>query len=284
MRERAPEIDVFIITPTSLLPSDFWQRRAERPTALFAAGLMSIDPNVRGARLFPTSLTKFQEIEALRAANLPVPGSMLLRPETILDENEWGPFIVVKPNRGRSGNGVRLLRTRDARWRDTSLLPSEHPWHGRELVAQRYIDTGPFPACYRVMTVLGKRVYCTLSTSTVETPPLDPDDFDEDGIPITANPKDRIRTLAYDRDVIGLGEEIHRKLTHTPVMGIDIIREHKSGTLYALELNSGGWTWHISSDYGIRQEMEDGLGRIKQFGAFDIIADAFIEATRRHAI
>ena len=39
MRERAPEIDVFIIGPTTLLPLDFWQRRAELPTALFAASL-----------------------------------------------------------------------------------------------------------------------------------------------------------------------------------------------------------------------------------------------------
>ena len=51
MRERAPEIDVFIVGPTTLLPLDFWQRRAELPTALFAASSMKVDPGVRGARL-----------------------------------------------------------------------------------------------------------------------------------------------------------------------------------------------------------------------------------------
>lgn len=283
MRERAPEIEVFIIGPTTLLPHDFWWKRAELPTALFAATWMKIDRRVRGARLIPASLTKFQEIEALQRGGLPVPQSVLLTPDTVIDESEWGPFTVIKPNIGMQGNGVRLLRTKDVRWRDTSTFPETHPWFKRDLVAQRYIDTGPFPACYRVMTVFGRRVYCSCSTSTIQTV-LNPDEFGPMGVPIAANTVDRVRTLGYEEDILALGERIHTKLTHTPVMGIDIIREHHTGQLYVLELNSFGNTWHISSDYIIKLEKEDGLSRMNQFGALDIIADAFIEATRRHAV
>ena len=283
MRERAPEIDVFIIGPTTLVPLDFWQRRAELPTALFAASRMTVDPRVRGARLIPVSLTKFEEIEALQHAGFPVPKSKLLTPDTQIDKSEWGPFTVIKPNKGSQGKGVRLVMTKDARWRDTSTLSRNHPWFGKDLVAQRYIDTGPFPACYRVMTVFGRRVYCSCSTSTVRTA-LNPVDFGDIGIPIAANTVHRVRSLADDEDILALGEEIHAKLTHTPVMGIDIIREHETGKLYVLELNSSGNTWHISSDYIIKLEKEDGFHRIDQFGALNIIADAFIEATRHHAI
>jgi hypothetical protein len=283
MRERAPEIDVFIIGPTTLLPFDFWQQRAELPTALFAASWMIVDPRVRGARLIPVSRTKFEEIAALRQAGFPVPDSKLLTPDTVIDQADWGPFTVIKPDRGSQGRGVRLVRTKDARWRDTATLPEQHPWFKKVLVAQRYIDTGPFPACYRVMTVFGRPIYCSCSTSTLQTA-LDPAVFGPMGIPIAANTVHRVRTLAYDDDILALGESVHSKLTHTPVMGIDIIREHETGKLYVLELNSSGNTWHISSDYILKLEKVDGFARMDQFGALDKIADAFIEATKRHAI
>ena len=231
----------------------------------------------------PIYLTKFKEIEALQRAGLPVPESKLLKPDIVIDESEWGPLTVIKPNKGGQGIGVRLIMTKDARWCDTGTLPQNHPWFGKDLVAQRYIDTGPFPACYRVMTVFGRRVYCSCSTSTIRTAP-NPADFGPMGIPIAANTVHRVRSLAYDEDILALGEEVHAKLTHTPVMGIDIIREHETGKLYVLELNSSGRTWHISSDYIIELEKEDGFHRMDQFGALSIIADAFIEATRRHAI
>ncbi|MGE0009026.1 MAG: RimK family alpha-L-glutamate ligase [Parvibaculaceae bacterium] len=284
MRERAPEIRVHIVTPTSLLPPGFWPSCAEHPTALFASTFMKVDPQVRGARLIPKVYTKFEEITALRDAGLPVPDSVLLTPGTAIDEHDWGPFVVIKPNRGRQGDGVRLVNAKDARWRDTAALPDGHLWKGRELVVQRFVDTGPLPACYRVMTVFGRKVYCVLSASTVETPALDAATIPEEGIPIAANGKHRVRSLAYDDDVLSLAEDVHGKLTHTPVMGIDIIRERETGKLYVLELNSGGLTWHISSDYGLRQQAEDGADKMAQFNALEVIADAFIDATRKHAI
>lgn len=284
MAERAPDIAMFIITPDSRLPNNFWSRMAECPSVLFASQKMRVDPAVRGARLIPVSLRKLAEVQLLIENGFPVPRAQVIGPQTVLDEADWGPFVVVKPNRGSRGRGVRLARTKDVRWSDTASLPEDDPRHGKELLVQRYIHTGPFPSCYRVMTVLGSPVYSSISIGGERLPQLDAAGSEVVDLPVAANSQGRRMELAYDEDVLALAGEIHRKLTHTPVMGIDIVREYETRKLYVLELNSGGGTWALSSNLGLRLQREHGLDYASQFGALDIITERFIEATRRLAI
>jgi hypothetical protein len=69
-----------------------------------------------------------------------------------------------------------------------------------------------------------------------------------------------------------------------PSLGIDIIREEETRWLYCLEVNASGFTWHISSAYGLGLQRRHNVDLPGQFGALDVIADALIEATRREAI
>jgi hypothetical protein len=283
LMRRAPDIDVHILSQDVPTP-DFWRRLAERPTVLFSPMPVGIDPRVRGLRLFAAKVTKFEEARMLAEAGFPVPLTRKIMPGTALDERQWGPFTVVKPNMSFRGQGVRLLRTRDVRWIDTRKLPADDPRHGQNLIAQQFIDTGPHAVCYRVMTVLARPVYSVTSTAIDPLPPLR---LLADGpveLEIAANGVPRRIALAHDREVIALAKKIHRKLTHTPVMGIDIIREQASGRLVVLELNSGGWTWHLSSDHGRRQQHDHGLDYYSQFNALGVIADALAAVTRRRAV
>jgi len=66
-------------------------------------------------------------------------------------------------------------------------------------------------------------------------------------------------------------------------MGIDIIRDKDTGRLFALEFNSGGRVWHLSSHHGLEHQHEFGLDYYGQFNALDTITDALIEATRNLA-
>ena len=68
-----------------------------------------------------------------------------------------------------------------------------------------------------------------------------------------------------------------------PVLGIDIVRDVHTRSLYALEVNAGGATWHMSSNFGLHMQQVRGIDITKQFHALDVIADAMIEATRRLA-
>lgn len=230
------------------------------------------------------SLTKLEEIELMTAAGFAVPEARLITPETRLDEVEWGPFTVIKPNRGIRGRGVRLVRTRDVRWTDTTALPKEDPRHGQQLLAQRFVDTGPHVTCNRVMTVLGRPIYCMNSRAVEKRPELDLKGSDPLDVAVAANDTARKMTLSNDSEIIELATSLHAALPHLPVMGVDIIREHDTGRLFLLEFNSHGLVWHLSSKVGTLHQRDNGIDYYGQFNALGTVADALIEATRSCAV
>lgn len=280
---RAPDIEVRIVSYGVRLPPDYWLVAAQRPSLIFSPQALPIPPGrVRGAQIISVRLNKLEELQTMQRAGAPVPETVVVEPGTELDEAKWGPFTVVKPIRGLKGYGVSLMRTKDVRWTDTKLLPAEDPRHDQVLLAQRYIDTGPYLKSYRVMTVLGRPIYSALSTAVEKRP--DHHLSDAPKMDVAANNVERQVTLNYDREIIDLAQSIHTKLPHLPSMGIDIVREHDTGRLFALEYNSPGGFWHISSNFGLGQQAKYGLDYKKQFNALDTITDALIEATRKRAI
>jgi glutathione synthase/RimK-type ligase-like ATP-grasp enzyme len=286
MSRKAPDIGVHVMSPEIPVPNDFWQKTAALPTVLFGPRPIpeSLDPSIRGLRLFTKRLGKFDEALLLAQAGFPVPLTQKIVPETVLDERLWGPFTVIKPNMGYRGRGVSLVRTRDARWIDTLLLPPDHPRYGQRLIAQQFVDTGPYATCYRVMTVLGRRVYSMMSTAVHPAAPLSKLPSGPVEIEIAANGGERRMTLFDDPEITALAERVHARLPHTSVMGIDIIRDHATGKLCVLEMNSGGWTWHLSSDHGRRNQREHGMDYYAQNNALEVIADALADVTRRKAV
>src|SRR5688572_11151893 len=127
MAPQAPDIEVHIVTAVEGIPEQFWQgsfwrRAATRPTILFSPFSIRVPEWIRGARLISTPVSKFMEVRLLTNAGFPVPETRLITPDLLLDETLWGPFTVIKPNGGFLGRGVRLVRTRDVRWIDTSAL------------------------------------------------------------------------------------------------------------------------------------------------------------------
>lgn len=281
---RAPDIEVHILSADKPVPAEFWRMAAARPTLIFSPSYLArIDAAARGARLISVPLRKHEEIEVLAGTGVAVPETRLITPAMRLDEAEWGPFTVVKPNRGMRGRGIRLMRTRDVRWTDTSALPIDDPRSGLELLAQRYVDTGPFPTCYRIFMVLGRPIYCMSSTALEEPPGFADEGADTPDLAVAANSMQRKLELTNDREIIELATSIHAKLPHLPVMGLDIIREKDTGRLFALEYNSGGGVWHLSSSHGLKHQHEFRLDYYRQFNALDTITNALIEATRNLA-
>jgi hypothetical protein len=279
---RAPDIELSIFSTDKGCPEAFWRKAAERPSVLFSPFMARIPAAARGARLVSTPLTKWAELQVLRDAGAPVPETRGIMPEMRLDEAQWGPFTVVKPNVGLQGKGVRLVRTSNVRWLDTSALPKDHPWYDNKLLAQRYISTGPYAKCYRVMTVLGRPIYCAVSTAAEERP--EPGSSFDGEIGVAPNSGVRTMALSNERDVIDLATAIHSKLPRLPVMAIDIIREQESGRLFALEFNSPGYSWHLSSDHGRKLQRDYNVNYYEQFDALNTITDALIAASRKYAV
>lgn len=281
---RAPDIDVHVVSVKEQIPPEFWRNAAQRPTLHFSFAAVTLPPGARGARLISTPLSKLEENELISAAGHAVPEAHLIKPDLNLDEQTWGAFTVIKPNRAMKGRGVHLLRTNDVRFFDTNKLPQDDPQRGREFIAQRFVDTGPHVTCHRVMTVLGRPIYSATSTAVEPRPALDSDGADPLEVPIAANAMVRKMSLCHDRDVIDIATSLHAALPHLPVMGVDIIREHATGKLFVLEFNSHGLVWHLSSRLGFRQQGENGIDFYNQFNALLTITDALIAETRERAI
>lgn len=280
---RAPDIRVHVVSSDAQVPADFWFRVSEAPTLLFSPIAVPIEASVRGARLIGKSLGKLKEIELLVGGGFAVPRTQRVLPETVIDDPRWGPFTVLKPNTSYSGKGVRLVRTRDVRWRDPASWPEGDPRHGTDLLAQQYVHPGPHATSYRVFSVLGSPVYSIRTTSLEKLPDLDPAGAEPVELDVAANGAVRKVELNHDDEVISFARAIHAKLAHIPVMGLDIIRRH-TGELFVLEMNSSGQTWHLSSDYGLKQQRKYGLDYYSQFNALKVLTDAFIDATRRLAV
>lgn len=281
---RAPDIQVHVISAAPV-PDSFWQVAAARPTLLFSpVALHSLDTRIRGTRMVSETVTKLEELARIAATGAPVPETHLITKTLRLDEAQWGPFTVIKPNLGMRGQGVSLVRTRDVRWIDTGRLPKSDPRHGDELLAQRFVDTGPCFICYRVFTVLGRPIYCMTSTALDERAALDAGAPEPLDAPVAANGLRRKLELVNDREVIDLAMSVHAGLPHLPVMGLDIIREASTGRLFVLEYNSTGGVWHLSSDHGLGHQKDHALDYYAQFDALNTITNALIEATRKCAV
>jgi hypothetical protein len=279
----APDIDVHVIATNTVLPPDFWSRIAERPTLLFSPDRTDIPSSARGTRIMINPMSKMDEARSFFSAGLPHPMTKLVDLDIKLDEADWGPFTVLKPIALSRGRGVRLVRTRDVRWKHSETWPRDDVRYGRNLLAQQFINPGPYSRSHRVFTVLGRTIYSLVSQSTEKLELPDPSGTDAVDLDVAVQGGGRVLELSYDEDVISLAETIHRKFPQIPALGIDIIREQETRRLFVLEMNSGGGIWHISSDYGLKHQRDHKLDLYGQFNALGTITKALIETTRKLA-
>lgn len=283
LAERAPDIEVFIADNRGRCTVTRRQA-ARRPSLVFSPIELVVFRPLRGKVYAGRTLTKMEEYERLAGAGLPVPRAVMVEPETRLDPVAWGPFTVLKPNRGRQGRGVRVVRTRDVAWRDPASWPSDDPRFGQPMLAQQFIDTGAFPVSYRVMTVFGRVVYASCN-SLPEARPFDRDPAGVEPVdePVAANVDEGRTDLTFREDILATARAVAAGLPDMAVLGIDLVCEAATGRIFVLEVNPTGKTWHISSSYGVAHQRKSGVDYQSQFGALDVVADALIEVTRREA-
>ncbi|HWL92995.1 MAG TPA: ATP-grasp domain-containing protein [Phycisphaerae bacterium] len=273
--ERAPEIEVFLVANDA--PQSVTRKKASgRPTLIFSPYYLQSFQPARGKIYAGRILTKLRQVRMLEDAGIPVPKAFFLNEDTKLDRAKWGDYVILKPNVGSRGSGVRLSpfgrifdNARELGWPQTAYL------------VQKFIDTGPYPTEYRALTVFGEPVYCNRVTSQEKRPDLTPD-MPMDGR-IASNSGPRASTPCYDEDVLDLARRTFHAFPQVPVQGMDIIRDVHTGELHVLEVNPGGATWHLSSQLGKRLQERNGYSYYEQFDAISVIADRLIHVTRREA-
>lgn len=284
VEEKDPRIRAFVLRNS----------RAHRlaHASLWAAPTLSVAMQRTGPRtllpgklLTSRTLLKDGEYSRLEKAGFAVPKWAFVRPDTVLDPAEWGPYVVEKPNFGGRGAYVRIRRTGRVRFNPPEALESGH-FGRRGMLVQEFIYTGEWPQSYRVMTLLGQTILCIHQTSIGRGQPLRGRwGFGNDGgRSIVSNTKEMDVTLVNDPEVIALCEDAHRKaFPDVPLLGFDVIRDAESGKLYILECHSHGPLWMFSSSRGRGIDERNGIKMASQYNVIDKCAEIFAEATPRLA-
>jgi hypothetical protein len=149
------------------------------------------------------------------------------------------------------------------------------------------------------MTLFGLPLSCWSTSERIPRPPLEGSDEEIERLRITSNTGDLLdRFPCRDLDVLALAPRVGAAFLTIPLLGIDVIREERTGKLFILEVNPGGNVWHFSSRAlaEIRQELGGAslvgarkgelLGRqmmIDQFDAFSRAAEVLVHKARELA-
>jgi hypothetical protein len=258
-----------------------WQVR--RPSLVFSP-IYFINFVPRGGAVFCGHvLGKDEQLRRLSSIGILTPRTVTLSPGGSFDPNEWGDYVIVKPNNLNSGKGVRLVRTVEVstRYDELTALTNDR------FLVQPFIDHSEegYPTEYRVLSLFGRTLYCARNRWGKLRPPLAEIAADPLGI-IASNTKEmggRIRSICNDAEIIALGERAHEAFPECPVLGVDIIRESQSGRLYVLEVNPHGAVWHLSSPLAKKMDQKHVRDLYAQFNALDRAADLLIQKTRTEA-
>jgi hypothetical protein len=258
-----------------------WQ--IQRPSLVFSpARLMDFVPR-GGAVYCGHILGKDEQQRRLSSIGILTPKTAILSSASTFSREEWGKYVIVKPNNLNSGEGIKLVRTVDlsARCDELTAIANDR------LLVQQYIDHSEdrYPTAYRVLSLFGRALYCVRDRRGNKRLPLAEIAADPRGV-IASNNETMggyMGSICNDPEVISLGERAHQAFSECPVIGVDIVRESQSGKLYVLEVNPHGAVWHLSSALAKEMDSAHIRERYVQFNALDLAADLLIQKTRTDA-
>jgi hypothetical protein len=284
-----PSIAVFIAQEdvrleASGLPEEMW----ERPTLMISFQFPRVFRPKRGRIYAGRPLNKVVQIQRFLAAGVPTPRTATLPFKAPPPPEIWGRWLIVKPARtGLKSGGRHTFLLPAARVNDLAarLFPAGHPARTGPILAQRFVDTGEYPANFRVLCLLGEPLLCMEYRLKTPRPPLDAPELELLQAIIASNADGSYsHALVAPPEVLEFARRAAGAMPRIPLHGIDIIREAGTGKLFALESNPGGNTWHFSSAMSAEGRKEISREqRIAQFGAWDIAARVLAGRTMEEA-
>lgn len=240
----------------------------------------------RGRLLQGRLMPKSEEYRRLAARSIPVPRWERVTYGQSVDVTSFGTHAVTKPDFGARGADVRVQRTAGLTWQAPKTQMALRLGGRRNpMLVQEFIYTGPWPVSFRVVTLWGDVLWALRVEASHERRPLPgPGAFSHGGYSIVSS--GRGCTFAYcdDPDVLALGSAAHAAFPEIPLLGVDIVRDANLGTLYVVEANSFGFTWHMSSERGLAMQRQFGLDLDAQFDGKRRAAERLARACRELAV
>lgn len=281
--ERASDITTYIVD-TKQLDWDKAELVAKDPTLTVSPMPIKKFVPPRGPVLQGFEYRKGEQNQRLRDIDVSVPDWVEVGPDTKLDPEEWGPYMVVKPELGRKGAEIRIKRTERIKYRAQDAYDEVHPGSKAPMIAQRFVYTGRWPVNYRVITMFGKTIVCWRCEVDHSYAPLEERyAFGGGGVTIVSNKRSSIYTLADDPEIMALAEAAHAAFPDQPLLGSDVVRDIETGEIFILETSPRGDTWYMSSDTGYEIQEANNIDFMSQFDALEMATELLIEKTREAA-
>jgi hypothetical protein len=235
---------------------------------------------IRGELLHGQKLSKSEQYEILDRKGIPTLKWERITPETKLSIDDWGDYVVIKPDMGKAGHNVKVMRTKNVRCKNDTPFDAG-------AVVQELVYTGEEPISYRCLTLFGRALFLIKYVNTRCGNKFDSKkNFGEigGGHNIVASARGSLITQIDEPEIIQFAESVASKaFSDIPLLGIDVARCRRTQKLYMLEANPFGQTWHFSSKIGLGMQTDNDLCFESQFGAFDIAANRLIEVARARA-
>jgi len=284
VREFAPDIKPVLMHPKkpNLLARLLLPRR---PTMVFSgAKLPLLCRGLPGTVVQGGALPKSEELKRLEQHGFPVPRWTTLTRTSMPDLSGFGPYVVIKPEYGRRGADIRIMKRGRVRWiepRTRQASVRNNSW-----VVQDFIYTGKWPVSYRITTLFGEVLWSWCVAADRKRSPLQHKygfsvhGKQGGGITIVSGGKGCGFKLNYDQEIISLAEKVHSAFPELPVLGVDIIREEPDGRLFVLEVNSSGYTLHFTTRMGLSIQKLAGFNLDSQFDGIRKAGRILAEQTR----
>ena len=277
--------DVAVSIASNLLRNSHLRKAAARnPTLIFSPIRLQKFRPVRGRLYVGQPCSKLDEMKALIARGMRVPKFEEITPDTALSEQDYGPYVIVKPSHALAswGIGVELLRTKDVRYRPPSAFPADHPGRLAPMIAQKFIDCGRAMNC-RVLTLFGTPIftYCRESTDALALEGKEAPFRKRDFMP---TPHNSVGYVTHDPDILAFAGSAFQAVPQVALQACDILRS-KDGELYLLEINPGGGTWMFSNISAQAYKQRLGVDDLQdEFDAFRTCAKLLVDRTRVEAV
>ncbi|MFO1091379.1 MAG: hypothetical protein U1E46_17535 [Hyphomicrobiales bacterium] len=289
IRAKAPDIAIFVVRAGDNLLSSVPPEAWNMPTFTVSFGPTGAFRPPRGPVAASHAIDKVEQYRRFVRAGIRTPRTSMFAFGMPLAPAEWSEFVILKPadfELTSHGDCVHLLRTEDAAAAKPVDFPADHPIQKGRMLIQSFVDTGPKPSKYRVLTLFGEVLYAQHVSLAQERPPLDAGREELAKAVVSTGGGEREYTFTEDPAILDVARAMARAFPGLPLLGCDIIRDWETGDLHALEINGGGNVWHFSSPWWAEQRRAmPHVARmmVEQFDAFDVAARTLIKATRAHA-
>lgn len=271
------------------------ERIGTQPTLIFSPVEIQKFKPARGRIYQGGTIDKIAQYQRLLALGLPTPKTKLLTKGDVFTEREWGAYLVLKPFSPKlQSNGVGTYRIATKRLTfdlNINRMFEQYNVEGGTLV-QEYVNTGPQLEYHRVLTLFGEPLY-SLRNHLAAPIDLETSQFPTGTTAIATqsySAEQLDATMNADSRYLDLARSTYAAFPNRALQAIDILRSQDSDRLYVLEMNLGGNTWHFSSgmidDRVTSRQMREEFRqrKLKQFGAFDVVAKTLAKRAVAEAV